>query len=247
MTDTPTPTSQPENTSDSVTYVLSERIANISVDDGKANALNHDTLGGIELALDRAETDGALAVVIAGREGKFSAGFDLGIMTSGPEQARELLGRGAELGIRIFEFSRPVVLAVTGHALAMGGILLCCADVRIGAQGPFKLGLNEVRIGMPGPAFAAEVCRDRLSPRFFTQAIQLAHLHSPDDALQAGFLDEVVAPEQVVARATQVATELGAALHAGPFRMTRSTLRGALAQQLRDNLAEDLLVFSVDQ
>ncbi len=246
MTDTPATTAQPEHTSDSVTYALAEQIAIISVDDGKANALGHSTLGGIELALDRAEADSALAVVIAGREGKFSAGFDLAVMTSGPEQARELLGRGAELGIRVFEFSRPVVLAVTGHALAMGGILLCCADVRIGAEGPFKLGLNEVRIGMPVPAFAAEVCRDRLSPRFFTQAIQLAHVHSPNEAMEAGFLDEVVAPDQVLARATQVASELAAALHPGPFRLTRTTLRGALAEELRRLLAEDLLIFSVD-
>ncbi|CAB4531387.1 unannotated protein [freshwater metagenome] len=247
MNDMPAVAAPPENTSNTVTYLLNEQIAIITVDDGKANALSHETLGGIESALDRAETDSALAVVIAGRVGKFSAGFDLGVMTSGPEQARELLGRGAELGIRILEFSRPVVLGVTGHALAMGGILLCCADVRIGAQGPFKLGLNEVRIGMPVPAFAAEICRDRLSPRFFTRAIQLAHVHSPDEALQAGFLDEVVAPEEVVARATEVAADLGATLHAGPFRMTRTTLRGALAQQLRENLAQDLLVFSVEQ
>lgn len=247
MTDTPAAQTQPEHTSGSVTYSLVEQTAVITIDDGKANVLGHDTLSGIELALDKAEAEGALAVVLAGRDGKFSAGFDLAVMTSGPEQARELLGRGAELGIRIFEFSRPVVLAVTGHALAMGGILLCCADVRIGAEGPFKLGLNEVRIGMPVPAFAAEICRDRLSPRFFNQAIQLAHVHSPQEAMQAGFLDEVVPLDQVVVRATQVAGELAAALHPGPFRLTRSTLRGALADELREVLAEDLLIFSVEQ
>ena len=99
MTDTPAAPTQAEHTSNSVTYSLVEQTAIITVDDGKANALSHDTLGGIELALDRVESDGALAVVIAGRDGKFSAGFDLAVMTSGPEQARELLGRGAELVI----------------------------------------------------------------------------------------------------------------------------------------------------
>lgn len=236
-------TSSPEN--DNVTYSLVDDVATITIDDGKANALGHATLGGIEDALDRAESDGAKAVVIAGREGKFSAGFDLSVMTSGPENARGLLGRGAELGIRVFEFPRPVVLAVTGHALAMGGILLCCADVRVGAQGPFKLGLNEVRIGMPVPAFAVEVCRDRLSPRAFTRAIQLAHVHSPDEAQQAGFLDEVVDADQVVARATEVAADLAATLHPGPFRMTRSTTRGAVAANLRQVLAADLTEFFV--
>lgn len=228
-----------------VTYSLIDDVATITVDDGKANALGHPTLGGIEDALDRSESDGAKAVVIAGRDGKFSAGFDLSVMTSGSENARALLGRGAELGIRVFEFPRPVVLAVTGHALAMGGILLCCADVRIGAQGPFKLGLNEVRIGMPVPAFAVEVCRDRLSPRYFTRAIQLAHVHSPDEALAAGFLDQVVEPDHVVARATEVAADLAASLHPGPFRMTRTTVRGAVANHLRQVLAEDLEEFFV--
>ena len=168
-------------------------------------------------------------------DGKFSAGFDLSVMTAGPSQARELLGRGAELGIRLFEFPVPVVFAVTGHALAMGGILLCCADVRIGADGPFKIGLPEVRIGMPVPAFAVELCRSRLTSRWFTRSIQLAEGLNPMQALDAGYLDEVVDPEAVRARADEVARELAEAVHPGPFRMTRSTIRGQLAGQLREH------------
>jgi enoyl-CoA hydratase len=98
---------------------------------------------------------------------------------------------------------------------------------------------------MPVPAFAAEICRDRLSPRYFTRAIQLAHVHSPDEALAAGFLDEVVAPDEVLARATATATDLATSLHAGPFRMTRTIVRGALAAQLKDVLAKDLSEFFV--
>ncbi len=162
-----------------------------------------------------------------GRDGKFSAGFDLAVMTSGPTQARDLLGRGAELGLRFYELPVPVVFAVTGHALAMGGILQCCADVRIGADGPFKLGLPEVRIGMPVPAFAVELCRDRLSPRAFNQAIQLAQDHDPAAAVEAGFFDEIVALDHVVGRARAVATELAEQLHSGPFRMTRTIVPGS--------------------
>jgi enoyl-CoA hydratase len=219
-------------------------VAVIDVDDGKANALGHDVLDGIEQALDRAEAEGS-AVALVGRPGKFSAGFDLSVMTSGPEAARDLLGRGAELGLRLFEFPRPVVLGVTGHALAMGGILLCCADVRIGAEGPFKIGLNEVAIGMPVPGFAVELCRDRLSKRSFTRAIQLAHIHDPAEAEAAGFLDEVVAPDEVRGRAVAEAAELAERLHAGPFRATRRNIRGELATQLRAALADDLAAFDV--
>jgi enoyl-CoA hydratase len=139
----------------------------------------------------------------------------------------------------------PVVLGVTGHALAMGGILLCCGDVRIGADGPFKLGLNEVAIGMPVPAFATELCRDRLSPRAFTRAVQLAHVHSPAEALEAGFLDEVIDADAVGARSLEVAADLAERLHPGPFRATRRTVRAALAERLRADLAADLAAFDV--
>ena len=219
-------------------------VAVIDIDDGKANALGFDVLAGIQAALDRAEQD-AEAVVLAGRPGKFSAGFDLSVMTSGPEGARDLLGQGAELGLRLFEFPQPVVLAVTGHALAMGGILLCCADIRVGADGPFKIGLNEVAIGMPVPGFAVELCRDRLSKRSFTQAIQLARIHDPAEALEAGFLDQVIPADDVRTRAIEVATELAGRLHRGPFRATRRTIRSEVAAELRTQLAADLAAFDV--
>ncbi len=231
--------------SDAVTLTIDGTVATIVVDDGKANALGHDVLGGIEHALDEIEASDALAVVVVGRPGRFSAGFDLSVMTAGPQPARDLLGRGARLGLRLYEFPVPVVFGVTGHALAMGGILLCCADVRIGARGGFKLGLPEVRIGMPVPAFAVELCRDRLEARWFTRALQLASHLSPEEALDAGFLDQLVEPEEVAPLAATVAAELAESLHPGPFRTTRATMRGALASQLREALAEDLAGFSV--
>ncbi len=221
-------------------------VAVIAVDDGKANALSHEVLGGIEHALDRAEADESRAVVLIGREGRFSAGFDLSVMTAGPSQAKELLGRGAELALRLYELPVPVVFGVTGHALAMGGILLCAADLRIGASGTFKLGLPEVRIGMPLPGFAAELCRDRMSPRWFTRAAQLAETLSPETALEAGMLDELVEPAQVGPRVRELAAELAEAVHAGPFAMTRRTIRADLAARLRETLAADLAAFSVE-
>lgn len=228
-----------------VTCTVTDGVAVIDIDDGKANALSHAVLAGIEQALDSALAEQASVVVLQGRDGKFSAGFDLSVMTAGPQQARDLLGRGAELGLRLFEFPVPVVFAVTGHALAMGGILQCCADIRIGAAGPYKLGLPEVRIGMPVPAFAVELCRDRLTPRWFTRVVQLGESLSPDDALAAGMLDEVIELDQVRSRAQQVAAELAEHVHLGPFRMTRTTVRNELVTSLRSALAEDLASFEV--
>src|SRR5690606_30596089 len=180
-----------------VTFADEGGVAVVTVDDGKANALSHEVLGGIEHALDTAESEGSKALVLLGREGRFSAGFDLSVMTAGPEQARDLLARGARLALRTYQLPIPVVFGVTGHALAMGGILLCSADLRIGARGEFKLGLPEVRIGMPLPGFAAELCRDRMSPRWYTRAAQLAETLDPEMALEAGLLDELVEPGEV--------------------------------------------------
>ncbi len=238
MTDATTPDAP-------ATLVVEGDVATIQLDDGKANALSHDMLEAIERALDEVEASDAKVVVLIGREGKFSAGFDLKVMTAGPQQARDLLGRGAELGLRLYEFPIPVVFGVTGHALAMGGILLACADVRVGAEGSFKIGLPEVRIGMPVPAFAVELCRDRVSPQWFTRSIQLAESLSPAQALEAGYLDEVVAPDEVAPRVAAIAAELAEALHPGPFRLTRHTVRGALAERLRGALADDLAAFEV--
>jgi enoyl-CoA hydratase len=229
-----------------VTCSVTDGVATISIDDGKANALSHAVLAGVEQALDTTLDSDARVVLIEGRDGKFSAGFDLSVMTAGPTEARDMLGRGAELGLRLYEFPLPVVFAVTGHALAMGGILQCCADVRIGAAGPYRIGLPETRIGMPVPAFAVELCRDRLSPRWFTRSVLLGESLSPEQAVEAGFLDEVVELDRVRTRAREVADDIAENVGSGPFRVTRPTVRGALAAQLRDALAADLAAFSVE-
>lgn len=238
--------SNPPDAPDHVTLTVADDVATVAIDDGKANALSHAVLAGVEQALDQAMDAGAKVVVIEGRDGKFSAGFDLSVMTSGATQARDMLGRGAELGLRLYELPIPVVFAVTGHALAMGGILQCCADVRIGAAGPYKVGLPEVRIGMPVPAFAVELCRDRLTPKWFTRSVLLGQSLSPEQALEAGFFDEVVELDQVRPRARAVAVDIAENVGSGPFRATRPTVRGALAQQLRDALAADLAAFNVE-
>jgi enoyl-CoA hydratase len=229
-----------------VTCTVDGPVATITIDDGKANALSHAVLGGIEDALDQVEQEGARAVVVLGRDGKFSAGFDLSVMTSGPAQAKELLGRGAELGARLYGFPAPVVFGVTGHALAMGGILLCCADVRVGASGPFKLGLPEVRIGMPVPGFAVELCRDRVAPNWFTRAVHLGESLNPEQALEAGLLDELVELDSVRPRAAAVAAELAEAVGATPFRLTRQTVRGERLELLERVLERDLAEFFVE-
>jgi enoyl-CoA hydratase len=236
-----TETSEPA----AVRYELDGDVAVVRFDDGKANVLTHAVIEQLHAALSSAEADDARAVAVIGRPGKFSAGFDLSVMTAGPDQARDLLRAGAELALRIYTFPVPVVLGVTGHALAMGAILLMAADVRIGADGPFKVGLPEVEIGMPVPLFAVELARHRLAERHLVAAVQHAVVTPPAEAVEVNFLDRVVAPDDVEAVTLEVAHDLARRLHAVPFVMTRENLRGATARIITDALDADTAAFTV--
>jgi len=236
----------PHDVTDSLSYELEGNVAVIRFDDGKANVLGHPAIEGLHLLLTRAEDDEAAAVAIIGRPGKFSAGFDLSVMTAGPDQARDLLRAGAELALRIYVFPLPVVLGATGHALAMGAILLMAADVRIGADGPFKVGLPEVEIGMPVPEFAVELARDRLSKRHFVSAVQHAVVTDPAAAVDVDFLDQVVAPDQVEATTLAAAHDLADRLKARPFRMTRINARVPTARVIQAGLDADIANFEVE-
>jgi len=229
-----------------VTYELDGNVAVIHFDDGKANVFTHAAIEEIHRLLTRAEDDEAKAVAIIGRPGKFSAGFDLSVMTAGPDQARDLLRAGADLALRIFTFPMPVLLGVTGHALAMGAIVLMAADVRIGADGPFKIGLPEVEIGMPLPIFAVEFARDRLSKRHFLPAVQHAVVTTPAEAVDVNFLDRVVAPDDVEAATLTAAHDLADRLRPRAFVLTRENTRVSTARAIQAGLDADLAAFEIE-
>ena len=142
-------------------------------------------------ALDRAAADRAV-VILTGREGAFSGGFDLRVLAGGGPDARAMVRTGFELAERILSFPAPVVVACTGHAIAMGAFLLLSGDYRVGAAGAYKIGANEVAIGITMPFFGVEICRHRLAPAHFQRAVINAEIYPPDDAVAAGFLDRVV-------------------------------------------------------
>ncbi len=190
-----------------VGYELQDGVATISLDDGKVNALSIETLRALHGALDHAERDGAVTIV-RGREGYLSAGFDLKVFSRGAEPVLEMLTLGATLAERMLSFPTPVVLACSGHAVAAGSFLALSADARIGADGPFRIGLNEVAIGLTVPWFAIELARHRLSAPHFDAAVTSARMYGPQDAVAAGFLDRVVPAEQLHAAALETAHTL---------------------------------------
>ncbi len=147
---------------DPLTVTIEDGVTVVRLDDGKVNVISHRLIELLHEALDRAVEE-TTAVAILGREGKLSAGFDLTEMTAGPSHAAALVGAGGRLLMRIYGHPQPVVLGVTGHALAAGALLTLSCDTRIGGDGPAKIGLNETSIGMGLPHFAVELAEARLA------------------------------------------------------------------------------------
>ncbi len=212
----------------------------VHVDDGKANALSRATIAEIMSALDEAEGDETVgAVVLHGRPGKFSAGFDLSVMGSGDFNAvAALMCDGGDLVRRLYGLPVPVVVACTGHALAAGAFVLLAADLRVGADVGCKIGLNEVAIGIVLPDWAITMCHERLSKRHIQRAVLLAEVTGPTGAVEAGFLDVVVPEADVldtaVARAKEYAAFTRAAYHGSVV-----ALRGDAMALLEQQVAKD--------
>ena len=231
------------DTTSPLTTTIEDGVAVLRFDDGKVNVLTLDVLDAFDAALDRAGAE-ARAVCIVGREGKLSAGFDLSVMTGGADAARELVTRGGELLTRLYLHPQPVVVAVTGHALAAGALLVLVCDVRIGADVPAKIGLNETAIGMPLPLFATELARDRLSPTAFIRATLGAEIYEPERAVEVGYLDRVVPADRLVDEAIAEANRLST-FHPGAYARTKEVLRRATVDRVWAGNAADLARFNV--
>jgi enoyl-CoA hydratase len=225
-------------TTDPVTCSIEDGVAVVRLDDGKVNALSHRVLELLDESLDQAAAD-AHAVAIIGRPGKLSAGFDLTEMTAGIERTQALVGAGGRLLMRIFGHPQPVVVAVTGHALAAGALLTLACDTRIGADGPAKIGLNETAIGMGLPRFGTELAQARLAPAHLTRAAVQAELYDPAGAVEAGFLDRVVPAEACEETAIAEARRLGQ-FRTGAYSHTKLALRGETIDRVLAGLDADM-------
>ena len=215
-------------------FSVADDVAHIAIDDGKANAVGHAFLDALETGLDRAEKE-AKAAVISGRIGVFSGGFDLKEFQKGPAATAELAARGGRMLLRLFSHPQPTIAACGGHAVAAGALILLASDTRLAAAGDFKIGLNETAIGMSLPVFATQLAAARLSKRHQTRAFVQAALLDPQEAQDAGFVDEVVAAEDLVARAMTSAAqlaELPTEAYAANKRAIRAPFIDAIAASL---------------
>jgi enoyl-CoA hydratase len=227
-----------------VTYDVEGRVGVVGFDDGKANAFTHSALQDIARALDRAEADPEVgAVVLAGRPGRFSAGFDLAAMTESAESMRSLVKAGGIFVARLLLTPMPLVAACTGHALAAGALVLLAADYRVGVEGEFRVGLNEVSIGLALPRWAVELARYRIPPSQLDDSTILGQTWTPQQSVARGFLDRVVAADQLMSSAMEIASGYSG-LKREAVSGTKSRMRGELASKMLEGIDADLELLS---
>jgi enoyl-CoA hydratase len=217
-----------------VSVDIVDGVAVVALDDGKMNAVNHELIDGLHGALDRSLAD-AGAVLIKGNAKALSAGFDLKVMQGADAgSVMKLVNAGGELLMRLFVHPQPTVVAVGGHALAAGALLVLACDTRIGQVGsPAKIGLNETAIGMALPEFAYELAAARLSKRYLTRAAVQAEIYDVEGAVAAGYLDSLA--DDCVAAATAEAVRL-AALPGAAYAGTKSSLRQPIVDRVLPGL-----------
>jgi enoyl-CoA hydratase len=223
---------------EAVSHRRSDQVSTISMDDGKVNVFSIPMVRALHDAFDRAEGDGTV-VLLEGRPGCFSAGFDLATLSGPRADVITLLRLGASLAERILSFPTPVVVACTGHAFPAGAFLLLAADARIGADGPYRLGLNEVRIGLTLPWFAVVLARHRLTPAHFDHAAVTGDMFDPQTAKEAGLLDVVVPSNDVGSVALGVASDL-CSLDGPAHAATKLRVRQPVLRELHDAIALEL-------
>ena len=210
----------------------------LRLDHGKPNALSETVLDELSAALEAARK-GTNALVLTGRPGMFSAGFDLGTLGAGPAAAASMVKAGGRMLMEIYDHPKPIVAACSGHAIAMGLFTVLACDYRVGARGGFKIGANETAIGMTLPDFAVELVRASVSKRHVDRALVQSETYDPEGAVDAGMLDEVVDPDTLEARALEVATRLGA-LPQPAYRNNKGLSHRALVERVRSGLEENI-------
>jgi len=216
--------------SDLISYQLDDGIATLTLNNGKVNAISPDVITAFNAALDRAEQDKAI-VIITGQPGILSGGYDLKVMTSGPQNAINLVAAGSTLARRMLAHPFPIIVACPGHAVAKGAFILLSSDYRIGVEGAFSIGLNEVQIGMTMHHAGIELARDRLRKSAFHRSVINGEMFDPQGAVDAGFLDKVVPAEQLHATALAVAQQMKK-INMTAHKNTKLKVRKALLEAL---------------
>ncbi|WBX74162.1 crotonase/enoyl-CoA hydratase family protein [Tenacibaculum pacificus] len=219
-------------------YTSAENYVIITLNNGKVNAISHEVIDSLNLLLDKAEQEKKV-VILTGQPGVFSAGYDLKSVTTSAESALELVTKGSRLSHRMLSFPYPIIVACTGHAIAKGAFLLLSSDYRIGTEGDFKIGFNEVMIGMAMHNAGIQLAKGRLTPTYVNRSVNNAEMYSPENAVTAGFLDKVVPENHLLPTAIKIA-KMFSKLNPKAHTATKLKVRETHLISLEEAIAEDI-------
>ena len=218
------------------TLTSKDDISIITLDDGKANVFSPKMIQDVNQCLDKVPTESG-AIIITGREGMFSAGFDLKIISAGDMQATmDMSLSGFKLLSRLFSFPRPILAACSGHGIALGTFLLCCCDYRIGVKGDFMIGANEMRTNMVIPIPILELINHRVSSSHKYRAILGAEMYSIENGIGAGLIDEAVDAENLMETAMLKAKDLATMGHPS-YTLTKELLIREPLKKINDAIS----------
>ena len=214
-----------------------ENVSIITLDDGKANVFSPAMIQEVCGLLDQIPTDKG-SLLITGRPGMFSAGFDLKIIGSGDaEKIISMLKSGFTLLSRIFSFPRPIVAACSGHSIALGAFLLCCCDYRVGCKGSFQIGANEARTNMIIPTPILEIAKFKLAKSHKQRALLNGEMYPIDKAIEPGYLDEVVDVDKLAEVAMVKAKDLATLGHPS-YHQTKELDQAEVIKKINSGIEE---------
>jgi Delta3-Delta2-enoyl-CoA isomerase len=207
-------------------------VAEIQMDRPPANALDTELVTALLAAHADACATNARAIILTGRPGMFSGGLDVpALLALDRAGIREFWYAFFRLNSALAGGPLPVVAALSGHSPAGGAVMAIHCDYRIAAAGSFRIGFNEVAIGLPLPPDIMLALSIVVGQRVAHRLATSAELISVDQALACGLVDEIVEPAALMQRSRELAGRL-AALPSLALRQTRATARAPLMAAL---------------
>jgi enoyl-CoA hydratase len=226
---------------DKISYSIENEVAQIMLDDGKANAMNWDFFQEIGKCLDKAENNRAKVLVITGRPGFFSGGLDLKLLpTLSHSELTEFRTTFARTMLRVFSFPIPTIAAVTGHAIAGGAMLTFACDRRFSVDGPYRIQMNETAIGITLPNWMFLIARSAIPSRWHNEALLHAKAYDPQEAFQCGILDLVCKDADSLSSRVEEAVTTLMNLNLPAYKASKENLRRAEIKHVLDLLKAEL-------
>ena len=223
-----------------VTYSLKDGIAQITMDDGKANSMNWKYFEEMGKALDQAENDGAKVLVITGRPRYFSGGLDLKQLSIlAANEFEGFVTTFARTMLRVFSFPIPTIAVSTGHAIAGGAMLTFACDRRFAIDGPYRIQMNETAIGITLPHWMFLIAKSAIPSRWINQALLHAKAYNPNEAMECGILDGIAQDADSLAALVKSASEELLIMNLPAYAASKKNLRQTEIEHVLDLLKKE--------